>query len=448
MNQLYAASSYWSSNVNTPRNRLNKTAATLLGAGLGAVAGGVGAAATDNNILGGAALGAGLGAGAGYASKAIKGMGKAGPQGSADAASGLMSKAHGGSAAPTTITTTGNRTADQVRDAVALRNQRIQEAPNQMFGNTRTSDLRNTSNLAGQRQTIANRLENIERGATQHSTVIGNPGGITEGTQALLTQHGLSDVAALRKNKEIFSGLTSQQQAMVKNDLLQQKRLQASDRLTDIASQQRAIHNLNPKLASAGIYSAAGAGLGAAGGYLTSGEKSTNRERLLRAIVGGGAGAAAGYGLKRLRTPPPSANKKSLSEAIKDVDTSKLTKAQKDLLDKIIDMTSKTASATGAAVGAAALGTYGGVSTYLKHRKVPGQSMSEAEFAATRKKQYLDDRSKQGLKVSILDRKLNEMALREAQEAKGNLGGTVAKGILAGALTGAAAGHLATRGGR
>ena len=187
---------------------------------------------------------------------------------------------------------------------------------------------------------------------------------------------------------------------------------------------------------------------GAGAGYLTSDEKSSTKKRLARAGVGSILGAGAGAGISALRGRGSSdARSMSVTEALSKVDKSKLNSKEKKLVANLEKMFTKKASVHGAAIGAAALGTYGGVNTYLKHRKTKNQSMSEAEFSARNRQDYLDSRQRRGLKVSILDRKLNDMALREAKESQMNLSKTVAKGALAGAVTGAAAGYLATKGG-
>lgn len=194
-----------------------------------------------------------------------------------------------------------------------------------------------------------------------------------------------------------------------------------------------------------------GAGLaGGAAGYLTSGEKSSTKERLLRAA----GGAALGAGLSAAHTKHMGKPKevKSLLDRMKTEAASAKGK-DKAILDKMIKLyeagqkgAAKTASAAGAAVGAGVMGAYGGFSNYRRHKRSPGQAMSEAEFAAYRKREELNDRAKKGLKVSVLDRKLNELAVQEAQYGRQNLSGAVVRGTLAGAALGAVSGHMSTRG--
>lgn len=210
-------------------------------------------------------------------------------------------------------------------------------------------------------------------------------------------------------------------------------------------------HTQTPRLRLHKQASALGAALGgvagAGAGYLTSDEKSNVRKRLTRAGLGGILGAGAGYGLSKLRNTSSDAKSLSISEAFSRVDTSKLNPKEKAAVNRLRKLFPKTASAQAAIVGGIAMGAYGGLSTYLKHRRKPGQQVSEAEFAARSRKDYLDTRQQKGLKVSILDRKLNQMALRDAQESKSDLGMVVAKGAVAGATTGAAAGFLAAKAG-
>lgn len=183
---------------------------------------------------------------------------------------------------------------------------------------------------------------------------------------------------------------------------------------------------------------AGGALAGAGAGYYTSDSKSSPRSRLTRAAIGGALGAAAGMGFSKYNKKAP--KPQTLSQLTVKAKLNKLSPRELKLLQRL--GINKTASV---AKGALILGTFSGAGAYMNYRKGE-KGVSRAEFLANQRKDYLNQREKAGLKVSILDRKLNDMALQEVKNTEVHgLGYTVGKAALGGALVGGVAGHYVNR---
>jgi hypothetical protein len=270
------------------------------------------------------------------------------------------------------------------------------------------------------------------------------------------------------------------------------------------------------KTASYAKYTAGGAIAGGLAGLGASAAKGQGtKKRKKSALVGAALGAAGGAGAYRLRKIPTQeqllqklelsygdtkAGRRIVKKLDKAEETAKfkklmaeekrlkgilkerlLTRAELDALDKLVvdadkmyakalakpgarsgfaaaaglggaagyGMHDKNASAAKASLlGAAGMGAYGAVSGYNAHKRKPGQRYSKAEFQSMKRQKMLDEQSKAGIKVTVLDRKLNDMEVQEAQLGRSHMAKAVARRAAVGAITGAAAGYLGSRAAR